>query len=71
MKKRTKRKTKQRAMLEIGPKPEAIRQVRDSMVAILKTKADPHAQVEAVRAIGKMAEIGPVAITNCTFRSID
>lgn len=56
-------------VLYIGTKPEAVRAMRDAMLSILRTKAAPAAQIEAVRAIGKMGEIGPVSITNCTFLS--
>ena len=68
--KKTKRRATKReapAMLYIGPKPEAVRQMRDAMIAILKTKTEPSVHIEAVRAIGKMGEIGATTISGCTF----
>lgn len=66
-KKRRPAKKEAPTMLYVGPKPEAVRQMRDAMIAILKTKAEPSVHIEAVRSIAKLGEIGPLTISGCTF----
>ena len=65
-----KRKTRVRhypSILEIGLKPVAIVKVRDALLSILKSKAPPLTQIEAVKAMADIIKVGPVSISNCTF----